>query len=63
MSPYLKIARFDHWIKQFFIIPGAGLAWVMSTMQDKSMLSIFLGLIVTSMAASANYVINEWLDA
>ena len=39
MSPYLKIARFDHWIKQFFIIPGAGLAWVMSTMQDKSMLS------------------------
>lgn len=63
MRPYLKIARFDHWIKQLFILPGAWLAWVMSPAQEKSILSLFLGLIVTSMAASANYVINEWLDA
>jgi hypothetical protein len=27
IKKYLKIARFDHWIKQLFILPGAWLAW------------------------------------
>ena len=60
---YLRIARFDHWIKQLFILPGVWLAWVMTEGNSNSFLNILLGLVVTSLAASANYVINEWLDA
>ena len=63
---YLKIARFDHWIKQLFILPGIGLAVAMvSETQSigKIMLCIVFGLLATCAAASANYVINEWLDA
>lgn len=63
MKKYFKIARFDHWIKQLFIMPGVWLAWMMSKGSSISILSIFLGLLATSLAASANYVINEWLDA
>lgn len=64
MMAYLKIARFDHWIKQLFILPGAWLATMMLHADIKSYFgNIILGLIVTSFAASANYVINEWLDS
>jgi 4-hydroxybenzoate polyprenyltransferase len=66
---YLKIARFDHWIKQLFIIPGMVFAFVL--IKNDSIkypeyiasLYIFLGFISTCFAASANYIINEWLDA
>ena len=60
---YLKIARFDHWIKQLFILPGVWLAWVMAGGSSNSVLRVLMGLAATSLAASANYVINEWLDA
>lgn len=63
IKKYLKIARFDHWIKQLFILPGAWLAWAMAPKSNKSIGFLLLGLIATSLAASANYVINEWLDA
>ncbi len=67
LKPYLKIARFDHWIKQLFILPGV---WIALIMTEKSagntvwfLRQLLLGLLATSLAASANYVINEWLDA
>ncbi|MBR4544686.1 MAG: UbiA family prenyltransferase [Oscillibacter sp.] len=63
MRAYIKIARFDHWIKQLFILPGAWLAWIMVPTGGRPLLSLALGLAATSLAASANYVINEWLDA
>jgi len=63
MKKYIKIARPDHWIKQLFILPGVWLAWVMVGGSTKSVLYVILGLLATSLAASANYVINEWLDA
>ena len=63
MTSYLKIARFDHWIKQLFILPGVWLACVMTTVSGDSVWKLLLGLLATSAAASANYVINEWLDA
>lgn len=62
-NAYFKIARPDHWIKQLFILPGVWLAWVMVGGNAKSILPVVLGLLATSLAASANYVINEWLDA
>lgn len=63
IKKYLKIARLDHWIKQLFILPGVWLAWVMAGGSAARVIPVILGLIATSLAASANYVINEWLDA
>ena len=66
---YIKIARFDHWIKQLFIIPGMVFAFVLIKNDSidspgyNTFLRIFLGFISTCCAASANYIINEWLDA
>jgi 4-hydroxybenzoate polyprenyltransferase len=64
MLNYLKIARFDHWIKQLFVLPGAWLAFEMVSPQPSMDLAVrlILGMIATSAAASANYCINEWLD-
>ena len=62
--PYLKIARFDHWIKQLFIIPGMVFAFALIKTVDAGLVSrISLGIIATCCIASANYIINEWLDA
>ncbi len=63
MKKYIKIARFDHWIKQLFILPGTWLAWTIAGGDSRKIIMIILGLFATSFAASANYVINEWLDA
>ncbi len=64
MMPYIKIARFDHWIKQLFILPGVWLAWMMvGGGLERLVSTVITGLLATSFAASANYVINEWLDA
>jgi len=66
LKNYLKIARFDHWIKQLFILPGFFLAYILVGSEESTVsiaVTVFLGLLATSLAASANYCINEWLDA
>ncbi|MDR1104119.1 MAG: UbiA prenyltransferase family protein [Endomicrobium sp.] len=65
LRSYLCIARFDHWIKQLFIFPGVFFAWALITRTKTSseITRIFLAFISTCLIASANYVINEWLDA
>jgi len=64
MRNYLKIARFDHWIKQVFVLPGAAFAFVMvgPALSPDLIVRLALGLLATCAAASANYCINEWLD-
>jgi 4-hydroxybenzoate polyprenyltransferase len=74
MIPYIKIARPDHWIKNAFIVPGIvfacllmnqKLTWdVLEQFVSWGLVGRFVvGLIATCLIASANYVINEWLDA
>lgn len=65
MKKYIRIMRIDHWIKQFFIVPGCVCAIFLTQAQlDMQMFVRFiLGFFATSLIASANYVINEWLDA
>lgn len=63
---YIKIARPDHWIKNVFIMPGLALALILIEMpQDwgNFVLKLAAGFFATCFIASANYVINEWLDA
>ncbi|MBR5420641.1 MAG: UbiA prenyltransferase family protein [Lachnospiraceae bacterium] len=64
MKKYIRIMRIDHWIKQLFILPGAGVSFLIAEMYIPSRLKLLvLPFISTCLIASANYVINEWLDA
>lgn len=65
MKNYIKIARPDHWIKNMFIMPGIIMGIMMFGLETllPRMFNIVVGTIATCLIASANYVINEWLDA
>ncbi|MBP3735577.1 MAG: UbiA prenyltransferase family protein [Lachnospiraceae bacterium] len=65
MLNYLKIARPDHWVKNIFIIPGIVFAVLLSDagLSTVSPARVLTGFFATCFIASANYVINEWLDA
>lgn len=61
---YLKIARFDHWFKNVFMLPGTALAIIFTNISfTDAMLPTLIGILSVCFIASANYVINEWLDA
>lgn len=60
---YLSLARLDHATKHVFILPGILLALLLRGAQTGDILAnIVLGLAAAVCIASANYVINEWLD-
>lgn len=64
LNKYISIARPDHWAKHVFMIPGAALAYLLGGAPDQNiLLAICLGVPSACFIASANYVINEWLDA
>ena len=65
MKNYIKIARPDHWVKNAFIIPGLAIAVLLTdfTFTPDVIVRFIIGFMATCFIASANYVINEWLDA
>lgn len=67
MKKYLLLLRIDHWIKQLFVLPGVvcALFFFKDGLDEPLRLvcATLAGLFFTSVIASANYVINEFLDA
>lgn len=65
MKDYIAIARIDHWFKNVFMLPGMlfALVYFEVTFDSQLGLKVVLGILSTCLIASANYVINEWLDA
>ena len=67
VADYVAIARPDHWIKHVLIVPGVAFAMIMSatgpidyaTLVERLILCLFVAMALSS----ANYTINEWLDA
>jgi len=62
---HLQICRFDHWIKNIFILPGILLAVSMypQSINFELFVNILIGFLAAGLIASSNYVINEILDA
>lgn len=64
IKDYISIARPAHWVKHVFIIPGVIFAYILTDQINTNAISlIILGFASACLIASANYVINEWLDA
>ena len=65
LKGYLYIARVDHWFKNVFMLPGVALAVVLANVEPSvgMLIDILVAVLSTCFIASANYVINEWLDA
>ncbi len=65
INPYIKIARFDHWFKNVFMIPGIVVAFYAQPglLGSSVFLSIVIAFLSAGLVASSNYVINELLDA
>lgn len=64
---YVSLMRIDHWIKQLFIFPGVVCALFFFPKEANDwlyfVLNLLVGFLSTSVIASANYTINEYLDA
>jgi len=65
IKAHIKIARFDHSIKQIFILPGIVVAIMIrrAPIDEALAIRIVVGLISATLIACSNYVINEILDA
>ena len=65
LSPYVAIARIDHWFKNSFMLLGVVLAFFYQPelMGWASAVPLGLALLSTCLVASSNYVLNELLDA
>jgi len=64
LADYVAMARPDHWVKHVFVLPGVALATILNAQSTRGLLlPLLIGLVSAAAVASANYVLNEWLDA
>jgi decaprenyl-phosphate phosphoribosyltransferase len=64
LRPYIYMARPDHWTKNVFMLPGVAVAVLETNALFRDYIALLaVGLIAACLMASANYVINEYLDA
>lgn len=65
MNEYLKVLRLDHWIKNVFTLLGcwASLIYFSIPISVAVLSKIAIGVLLSCIMSSVNYVINEILDA
>ncbi len=65
LQEYLAMMRPDYWLKNIFVFPGLlfALAVYHTPVDQTLILRVISGLMAIMLVASANYVINEYLDA
>ena len=65
LKDYVAIARPDNWAKNVFMLPGVLFAFIVyrTPVDAAFFVKLVLGVASTCLVASANYVINEYLDA
>jgi 4-hydroxybenzoate polyprenyltransferase len=65
IAPYVAIARFDHWFKNIFVVPGIIVAiYAQHSLITPSIIPhCLLALLAMGFVASSYYVLNEILDA
>lgn len=61
-KPYLSLARIDNWSKNLVVGAGAGAACVLAEL-PVAWINVALAVLALCFASSANYVINEYVDA
>jgi 4-hydroxybenzoate polyprenyltransferase len=62
---YVRMARFDHWVKNLFVLPGIVVALAMDRQRVATLdwVTVVLGLVAVGFVSSSNYTLNEILDA
>lgn len=65
LTDYIAIARPDNWVKNLFMVPGMlfALSIFHTPFNAELLFKIVIGIVSICLVASANYVINEYLDA
>jgi len=65
LKHYIALARPDSWVKNIFMVPGMlfALSVFKTSIDGHLFFKVIVGVIGTCFIASANYVINEYLDA
>ena len=64
MKNYVRMARPDHWGKNLAMLPGTVAAIILLRIPLLPVIGpLLLGLASVCLVSSANYVLNEWLDA
>lgn len=61
LKPYFEMMRFSYWMRNILVIPGI-IGAIHESTQSFKVFNLILGLLAICFAASANYVINGWLD-
>ena len=62
---HIRVARFDHWVKNVFVLPGILVALAVDPAHTWPLAAwrVLVGLLAVGLVASSNYVLNELLDA
>jgi len=64
VKSYISMARPDHWFKSVLIIPGFIIAVLFTkAVWVEHLFSLIIGVASACLISSANYLINEWIDA
>lgn len=64
IKSYLSMARPDHWFKNVLILPGFIIAALFTqTPWIHHLFQLVIGIVSACLISSANYLINEWIDA